>query len=111
MRSSSILASALITLFPGAARAADLKTVQSTGLANAYNNGVTNNGIQSGTLTFVVPNDAPATLFYDCSIHASMAGVIQVSSPVPGAGPITAGALLLLSAGVGAVALRRRARS
>ena len=36
----------------------------STGTALDYNKGVTNNGIQKGTLTFKVPNDAPDLLFY-----------------------------------------------
>ncbi len=31
---------------------------------NTYNTGVTNNGIEVGTLTFTVPNDAPDSLFY-----------------------------------------------
>lgn len=59
-----------------------IKTVQSTGSGNRYNNGVTNNGVQTGTLTFSVPLDAPSTLFYNCELHAAMTGVIQVSDPV-----------------------------
>jgi plastocyanin len=60
-----------------------IKTVRSTGTGNAYTNGVTNNGTQSGSLTFVVPADAPATLFYDCQIHSNMTGKITVTDPTP----------------------------
>ena len=60
-----------------------IKTVRSAGTGNAYNSGVTNNGLQSGSLTFVVPLDAPATLFYDCQIHSNMTGNIAVSDPTP----------------------------
>lgn len=60
-----------------------IKTTQSTGTANAYNDGVSGNGTESGTLTFVVPATAPATLFYNCQFHASMTGLISVSDPTP----------------------------
>jgi hypothetical protein len=69
-----------------------IKTVQGTGTANAYNDGVTNNGIQSGTITFVVPGNAPALLFYNCEFHGSMTGRINVSGPV-GVEPVTWGKL------------------
>ena len=55
-----------------------IKTVQSTGTDNAYSSGVTGNGATSGNVVFVVPADAPATLFYDCSIHAAMTGTIHI---------------------------------
>ncbi|MBK6264576.1 hypothetical protein JKA74_05955 [Marivirga sp. S37H4] len=51
-----------------------IKSVQSTGTADAYNDGVENNGAQSGTITFTVPANAPSTLFYNCEFHASMTG-------------------------------------
>jgi len=60
-----------------------IKTVRSAGTGNAYGNGVTNNGTQSGSLTFVVPTDAPATLFYDCQFHSNMTGKITVTVPTP----------------------------
>jgi len=69
-----------------------IKTQQGTGTANAYNDGVTNNGIQSGTISFVVPMNAPATLFYNCEFHASMTGRINVTGPVP-VTPVTWGGL------------------
>jgi plastocyanin len=55
-----------------------VKTVQSTGTADAYDSGVTGNGTTSGNLTFVVPLDAPATLYYICSLHAAMIGTINL---------------------------------
>jgi hypothetical protein len=55
-----------------------INTVQGTGTANAYSPGVTGNGTTSGKLTFAVPADAPATLYYNCSIHAAMTGVIHI---------------------------------
>jgi hypothetical protein len=55
-----------------------INKVRGTGTANAYDSGVTGNGTTTGTLTFAVPLDAPATLFYDCSIHAAMTGTIHI---------------------------------
>ncbi len=55
-----------------------IKTIQSTGTGNAYNDGVTNNGEASGTVTFTVPNDAPDTLFYNCEFHSPMTGTLTI---------------------------------
>ena len=55
-----------------------IKTQISTGTANAYNDGVTNNGIDNGVITFVVPYNAPSTLYYVCQFHISMAGNINI---------------------------------
>jgi hypothetical protein len=55
-----------------------IKTAPVTGTGSAYNDGVTNNGIANGTITFVVPFDAPSTLYYICQIHGAMQGVITV---------------------------------
>ncbi len=68
-----------------------IKSNFSDGSANAYNSGVVNNGAQSGTITFVVPQDAPNQLFYNCSIHSSfgMRGTLNiVNPPVPPTGEI-----------------------
>ena len=59
-----------------------IKTSASTGTGNAYSTGVTNNGAQSGTLTFVVPSNAPNTLYYICQYHGGMVGTITVTDPV-----------------------------
>lgn len=60
-----------------------IKIIQSIGTVNAYSGGVTGNGTDSGTLTFAVPIDAPATLYYDCQYHASMTGKITTVDAVP----------------------------
>lgn len=59
-----------------------IKTVpDSTGTGNAHTNGVTGNGVTVGTLTFVVPTNAPNTLYYHCSIHAAMGGTLNIMNP------------------------------
>ncbi|WP_378174858.1 hypothetical protein [Aquimarina sp. SS2-1] len=55
-----------------------IKSVQSTGTGDLYNDGVTNNGASSGTITFTVPNDAPDTLFYICEFHSPMTGTFTI---------------------------------
>ncbi len=55
-----------------------IKTVQGTGTANAYTSGVTGNGTTNGNVVFAVPAGAPATLYYDCEIHAMMTGTIHI---------------------------------
>jgi len=59
-----------------------IKTTQTTGTADAYNIGVTNNGTASGSITFTVPYTAPASLYYNCQYHSSMAGGISVVKAV-----------------------------
>jgi hypothetical protein len=51
-------------------------------IGNTYDSGVTNNGIESGTITFVVPNDAPNTLYYVCQYHSNMRGMITITDPI-----------------------------
>ena len=43
-----------------------------------YTSGVTNSRTTTGTLTFVVPSDAPSTLYYNCGNHSGMGGTITV---------------------------------
>jgi hypothetical protein len=56
-----------------------IKTVSSTGTGNQYNTGVTNNGTDSGTITFAVQAGAPSTLYYNCQYHSGMAGTILIT--------------------------------
>jgi len=42
----------------------------------AYTSGVS--GSQTGTQTFVVPMNAPSTLYYQCTLHSSMGNVINI---------------------------------
>ena len=56
-----------------------IKTTAVTGTDSAYNDGVTNNGVAVGTISFTVPLYAPSTLYYICQIHSSMQGVLSIS--------------------------------
>ena len=56
-----------------------IKTLVSNGQDDAYTHGITGNGTTSGTITFVVPADAPPQLFYNCLVHPSMHGSIEIS--------------------------------
>jgi len=53
----------------------------SIGTGNVYTNGVTGNGVQNGALTFAVPLDAPNPLYYHCSTHATMGGMLTITNP------------------------------
>jgi hypothetical protein len=55
-----------------------IKTAQTTGTTDQFTSGVTNNGADQGTVTFTVPHDAPATLYYICGVHSSMSGTINI---------------------------------
>lgn len=55
-----------------------IKSVQGTGTANTYNDGVTNNGAQNGVLTWTVAANAPDSVFYNCQFHAPMTGTISI---------------------------------
>ena len=86
-----------------------IKTEQITGTGSAYNNGVTNNGIESGTITWVVPPDAPSVLYYNCQFHSAMTGQFNISDPVPALTPFATCVLALLLLGGGVVFARLRA--
>jgi ribosomal protein L31 len=55
-----------------------IKTEQINGTSDGYSQGITNNGISNGKLTFTVPSDAPSKLYYICQIHSGMTGVINI---------------------------------
>ena len=55
--------------------------IQSTPNGSAgtqYNDGITNNDVSNGTLTWDVQFDAPSTLYYQCTAHANMGGRINI---------------------------------
>ena len=43
-----------------------------------YNDGITNNDVSNGTLTWDVQFDAPNTLYYQCTAHPNMGGRINI---------------------------------
>ena len=45
-----------------------------------YNDGITNNDVTNGTLTWDVQFDAPDTLYYQCTAHPNMGGIIYIGS-------------------------------
>jgi len=64
-----------------------IKTAATTGLNNVYSIGVTNNGAVTGLVTFVVPQDAPDTLYYSSSTQSNMRGQLNIVDGTPGTGP------------------------
>ena len=61
-----------------------IKTVSGTGSGNQFNSGVTGNGATvDGDVSFTVPVNAPAQLFYNCSNHSAMAGVFTIVNELP----------------------------
>ena len=64
-----------------------IKLEPTTGVGNAYNTGVTRNGAATGLVTFTVPQDAPATLYYAAENQTNMQGVLNIVDAVPGTGP------------------------
>jgi hypothetical protein len=57
----------------------NINTINTTGSANRYNDGVTNNGATGMvTITFVVPFAAPDSLHYNCGNHPAMNGPITI---------------------------------
>ena len=64
-----------------------IKTLPSLGNINTYDSGVTNNGASIGTVTFVVPQDAPDVLYYSSSTQLNMRGTMNIVDATPGTGP------------------------
>lgn len=55
-----------------------IKTNNVTGTGSQYNQGVTNNGVANGVITFTIPSNAPSVLYYQCQFHSSMNGRINI---------------------------------
>ncbi len=86
-----------------------IKTVSSIGTANAYDAGVTGNGVTQGDLQFTVPGDAPDQLFYDCQFHSPMTGIFTIEgSPAEADTAPAAPEGLMVEAGNGEVTLTWR---
>jgi hypothetical protein len=54
--------------------------IRSSNGGSAYNDGVTNNGAQTGDVIFEVQMDAPTTLVYQCTNHSGMVGNIYIAN-------------------------------
>lgn len=61
-----------------------IKSELGFGTSGQFDEGVVNQGSSSADLDliFTVPDDAPDTLFYQCSVHPNMQGQLQLTSPV-----------------------------
>jgi hypothetical protein len=55
-----------------------VKLAPTEGAADRYDVGVTNNGYEVGTITFVVPMNAPSSLWYVCEYHPGMIGELRI---------------------------------
>ena len=64
-----------------------IKTEPTTGLGEIYSPGVTRNGATTGLVTFIVPQDAPDTLYYASENQVLMQGALNIVNSVPGTGP------------------------
>jgi hypothetical protein len=64
-----------------------IKTALSLGTGDAYNSGVLRNGSSFGLVTFVVPQDAPDTLYYVSENQTNLRGTINIVDGTPGTGP------------------------
>lgn len=64
-----------------------IKTQESFGTTNLYNEGVTNNGAYTGIVTFTVPQDAPNVLYYCNDIHFNLRGQFNIVNATSGSGP------------------------
>ena len=60
-----------------------ITTNRSTDSKYRYNSGVTNNGSTFGTITFIVPFDAPDTLFYVNGNDVNASGIINIVDALP----------------------------
>ena len=64
-----------------------IKTELSFGTANAWSEGVTNNGASTNLITFTVPQDAPDTLYYCNDTQYNFRGQFNIVDGTPGTGP------------------------
>jgi hypothetical protein len=58
--------------------------IQSTAngsLGTQYNDGLSTNDVDNGTIEWDVQMDSPSTLYYQCTSHTSMGGAIYIADP------------------------------
>jgi len=55
-----------------------IKTARTTNAADIYTNGVTNNSIETGVLTFKIPVNSPNVLYYQSETDLNLGGVFQI---------------------------------
>jgi len=58
-----------------------IKTNALSGPGHRYNEGVTNQGEDIGSVIFAVPASAPGNLFYQCEEHQAMGGTLTIIDP------------------------------
>ena len=64
-----------------------IQTTVNGSAGTEYNTGVTNNGGAGGsTIVFEVPHDAPDVLYYQCTSHGSMGGVLYITGALADGG-------------------------
>tara|TARA_A100001201_G_scaffold2589_4_gene6596 strand:+ start:22640 stop:24235 length:1596 start_codon:yes stop_codon:yes gene_type:complete len=57
-----------------------IQTDENGSAGTAYNDGITNNDVDDGTLIWDVQFDAPNILYYQCTSHAAMGGKIYIGN-------------------------------
>ena len=68
-----------------------IQTTVNGSAGTEYNTGVTNNGGAGGsTIVFEVPHAAPDVLYYQCTSHGSMGGVLYITGALADGGVTTA---------------------
>lgn len=77
--------------------------VSSMETGEPYNDGVENNNISQGRITFTVPANAPSTLYYICSLHF-FGGTLNIVDPAPIPEPMVK--VISISVGSDVVTLR-----
>ncbi len=88
-----------------------IQTTVNGSTGTQYNNGVTNNDVSSGTLTFNVPMEAPEVLYYQCTAHAAMGGPIYILDTSPVSSSFATSASIATTSQTASVALRANALS
>ena len=86
-----------------------IQTTVNGSAGTQYNNGVTNNDVSSGTLTFNVPMEAPEVLYYQCTSHAAMGGPIYILDTSPVSSSFATSASIATTAQTASVSLRANA--